>query len=124
MIMNENEFDDFMEERSLAAEFFNNRIKKCFDAAFGEINCDLFIGYSHEYGQMDCDTHETKNGKLTIYTNRPGIVIGKAGCNIDKLKAALKDEFGFDYNINIKEIRSGIYIKKRLNKDTVVSKIV
>lgn len=104
-----NEFDRDMLLRAEAARFFDERVKKCFDAAFGDINCDLYIGFSHEYGTMDVSDGSVVNGKLTLYTNRPGIVIGKAGCNIDKLKAAFKEEFGFEYNVNIKEIKSGIY---------------
>lgn len=31
----------------------------------------------------------TKRNEITIYTDRPGIMIGKAGCLIEKLKAEL-----------------------------------
>lgn len=30
-----------------------------------------------------------KDNEITIYTDRPGLMIGKAGCTIDKLKTAL-----------------------------------
>ena len=34
-------------------------------------------------------TDRIKANEITIYTDRPGLMIGKAGCTIDRLKAAL-----------------------------------
>ena len=46
-----------------------------------------------------------KNAKITIYTARPGIVIGKGGSEVDKLKEELKKLTGKEVQINIFEIK-------------------
>ncbi|MBI2876754.1 MAG: 30S ribosomal protein S3 [Candidatus Tectomicrobia bacterium] len=43
--------------------------------------------------------------KMNIYTARPGIVIGKKGSEIDKLKDELQKKIGKTIAINIKEVR-------------------
>lgn len=45
--------------------------------------------------------------QLTLYTTRPGLLIGKAGVNIDKLKKMLADEFNKEWTIEFIEIRGG-----------------
>lgn len=46
-------------------------------------------------------------GKITvsIYTARPGLLIGKGGAGIDAIKADIKKACGKDVNVNIMEIR-------------------
>lgn len=43
--------------------------------------------------------------KINIYTARPGIIIGKRGAEVDKLKTALQDLTKKQVSINIREIR-------------------
>ena len=43
--------------------------------------------------------------RVTIHTARPGVVIGKKGEDIEKLKAALSAKTGLPVNINIEEIK-------------------
>jgi small subunit ribosomal protein S3 len=43
--------------------------------------------------------------KVNIYTARPGIIIGRKGAEVDKLKAGLEAKTGRQVYINIKEIR-------------------
>jgi small subunit ribosomal protein S3 len=43
--------------------------------------------------------------KINIYTARPGIIIGRKGTEVDKLKAELESKTGRQVYINIKEIR-------------------
>ena len=47
----------------------------------------------------------TKEAIITIYTSRPGIVIGKKGEDIDKLRNKLTTIMGVPVSLNIKEIR-------------------
>ncbi len=42
---------------------------------------------------------------ITIHTARPGIVIGKKGEDIDKLRAALANMVGLPVKVNVEEIR-------------------
>ncbi len=44
-----------------------------------------------------------KKVRITIVTARPGIIIGKKGADIEKLKTTLNKMFGKDISLNIKE---------------------
>ena len=46
-----------------------------------------------------------KTAKVSIYTARPGIVIGKKGEDVEKLRATLTKRMGIPVQINIEEIR-------------------
>jgi len=47
-----------------------------------------------------------KNAKITIYTARPGVVIGKKGEDIEALRTELKKRMGLpDVGLNIEEVR-------------------
>lgn len=46
-----------------------------------------------------------QSAKITIHTARPGIVIGKKGEDVEKLRAAVAAEMGVPVHINIEEIR-------------------
>lgn len=46
-----------------------------------------------------------KKARVTIHTARPGVVIGKKGADIEKLRAELAKMTGFDVHLNIVEIR-------------------
>ncbi|WWP01968.1 MAG: 30S ribosomal protein S3 [Candidatus Dasytiphilus stammeri] len=60
----------------------------------------------------------TKNIRVTINTARPGIVIGKRGADIEKLKKQLANITGVYVQININEIR-----KPELDANLVASNI-
>ena len=42
---------------------------------------------------------------LTIYTARPGLVIGKSGSEVDSLKTELKKLIGYEVVVNVNEIK-------------------
>ncbi len=46
-----------------------------------------------------------KRARVTIYTARPGVVIGKKGADIEKLRGDLQRRTGGDVSLNIVEIR-------------------
>ncbi|MBV8211174.1 MAG: 30S ribosomal protein S3 [Burkholderiaceae bacterium] len=46
-----------------------------------------------------------KNARITIYSARPGVVIGKKGEDIEALKVALQTMMGVPVHVNIDEIR-------------------
>ena len=46
-----------------------------------------------------------QNAKLTIFTARPGIVIGKKGEDVESLRRMLTEKMGISVQINIEEIR-------------------
>jgi len=45
------------------------------------------------------------NARITIHTARPGIVIGKKGEDVEKLRQKISDMMGVAVNINIEEVR-------------------
>ncbi len=47
----------------------------------------------------------SKNARFTIYTSRPGIVIGKKGEDIEALRGELQKRMGVPVHVNIEEIR-------------------
>ncbi|SNR91416.1 SSU ribosomal protein S3P [Methylobacillus rhizosphaerae] len=46
-----------------------------------------------------------KNAKITIYSARPGIVIGKKGEDIESLRSGLQGLMGVPVHLNIEEVR-------------------
>jgi len=46
-----------------------------------------------------------KNITITIFTSRPGIVIGKGGSEVEKLKKELSKLIGYETNVNVSEIK-------------------
>jgi len=46
-----------------------------------------------------------QNTKVTVYTARPGVIIGKKGADIEKLRKDLSNKAGSDVSLNIVEIR-------------------
>ena len=46
-----------------------------------------------------------KNAKITVYSARPGIVIGKKGEDIESLRGTLQAMMGVPVHINIEEVR-------------------
>jgi small subunit ribosomal protein S3 len=46
-----------------------------------------------------------KNARITVYSARPGVVIGKKGEDIEQLKADLQKIMGVPVHVNIEEIR-------------------
>lgn len=46
-----------------------------------------------------------KNARITVYSARPGVVIGKKGEDIEHLKVALQKIMGVQVHVNIEEIR-------------------
>ncbi|MFN2268478.1 MAG: 30S ribosomal protein S3, partial [Desulfonatronovibrio sp.] len=43
--------------------------------------------------------------KLILLTSRPGIVIGRKGVEIEKLRTDLKNKFGYEFSLEVNEVR-------------------
>lgn len=46
-----------------------------------------------------------KNTKVTVHTARPGVIIGKKGADIEKLRSQLSQRAGGEVSLNIVEVR-------------------
>ncbi len=65
--------------------------------------------FEREYpraGYTGCDIQRTPMGvKITIYADKPGLIIGRGGGRIDEITKKLEEEFGFeDPQIDVQEI--------------------
>ena len=59
-----------------------------------------------------------KNLRITIFSSKPGIIIGKKGADIEKIKKNIMKITSGDVNVNIKEIK-----KPELNSNLVAENI-
>jgi small subunit ribosomal protein S3 len=74
------------------------------------LNNDLEVRVSEKeagrcLGQSHSDQPSARNAHITIHTARPGVVIGKKGEDIDKLRAEVSARMGIPVHISIEEIR-------------------
>jgi small subunit ribosomal protein S3 len=63
-----------------------------------------------------------RNARITIYSSRPGVVIGKKGEDIESLKAHLQKMMGVPVHINIEEVRKP-EIDAQLIADNIASQL-
>ena len=75
----------------------NERVMKNF---FYRIGYKGIVGYDNDLG----------NKVFTVWSDKPGILIGKGGQNVEILKEILKEEFEYDYEIKFKEIKGKMII--------------
>lgn len=63
-----------------------------------------------------------KNARITIFSARPGVVIGKKGEDIEKLKAELSRRLGVAVAVNIEEVRKP-EINAKLIADSITQQL-
>lgn len=83
---NSNDFASMLNEDIKVREFLNEKLK---NASVGRILIE----------------RPSKNARITIYSSRPGIVIGKKGEDIEVLRNELQKRMGVPVHVNIEEIR-------------------
>jgi predicted metal-dependent RNase len=88
--------DAWMEMRAEARRFAEERNSKLIEDWCKECHVTTPIGYDNDY-----------SGVMTIYTDRPGYLIGKGGEKVNKFKEALKKEFRKEYEVKFVEVRGG-----------------
>ncbi|MBV9930227.1 MAG: 30S ribosomal protein S3 [Alphaproteobacteria bacterium] len=64
----------------------------------------------------------SKNARITIYSARPGVVIGKKGEDIEGLRTALQRLMGVPVHVNIEEIRKP-ELDAQLISDSITSQL-
>jgi len=82
----EKNYAEKLHEDIIIRNFINNKIK---DASISKVNIE----------------RTAKSITVTIYTSRPGIVIGKGGSEVEKLKKNLSKLIQADVNVNVSEIK-------------------
>lgn len=83
---NSNNFATMLNEDIKVREFLHTRLK---NASVGRVLIE----------------RPSKNARITIYSARPGVVIGKKGEDIEVLRSALQKRMGVPVHVNIEEIR-------------------
>ena len=86
---------DFEEVIGKALETMSERNERVMKNFFYSIGYKGFVGYENDL----------RKKVFTVWTNKPGILIGKGGKNVCILKEILKEEFDYDYEIKFKEIK-------------------
>ena len=82
----ERNFAKKLHEDIIIREYISNKIK---DASISTINIE----------------RTAKSITVTIFTSRPGIVIGKGGSEVEKLKKDLTNLIGDEVSVNVSEIK-------------------
>ena len=75
----------------------NERVMKNF---FYRIGYKGIVGYDNDLG----------NKVFTVWSDKPRILTGKGGQNIQILKDILKEKIGYDYKIKFKEIKGKMLV--------------
>ncbi len=83
---NSNNFATMLNEDIKVREFLHDRLK---NASVGRILIE----------------RPSKNARITIFSSRPGVVIGKKGEDIEVLRSELQKRMGVPVHVNIEEIR-------------------
>ena len=91
------DFDELIGEALVEMSERNERVMKNF---FYRIGHKGIVGYENDLGKK----------VFTVWTDKPGILIGKSGQNVCILKDILKEEFDYDYEIEFKEIKGKMLI--------------
>ena len=92
--------DSFEEMRGQILEEMEERNVRVLKHFFFKINYKGIVGYENKLGEH----------KFIVYTDRPGILIGCRGKNVEILKEILKKEFDYDYTIEFKEIKGKMLV--------------
>ena len=82
----EKNFAEKLHEDIIIRNYIKNKVK---DASISRVNIE----------------RTAKSITVTIYTSRPGIVIGKGGSEVEKLKTNLSKLIEMDVNVNVSEIK-------------------
>lgn len=88
--------ESFERMRNEVHNWAANRERKFLEDWCVEAKLKEPVGYDFVYGEG-----------FTIYTNHPGILIGKTGILVNKYRDRLKEEFGKDNDIKFVEIKNG-----------------
>ena len=91
---------EFEELRGEVLEEMDERNERVLKNFFFRIGNKGIVGYENKLGKK----------KFIVWTDKPGILIGKGGKNVDILKEELKKEFNRDYDVEFKEIKGKMIV--------------
>ena len=91
---------EFEELRGEVLEEMGERNERVLKRFFFRTGNKGIVGYENKLGKK----------KFIVWTDKPGILIGKGGKNVDILKEELKKEFNRDYDVEFKEIKGKMLV--------------
>lgn len=91
---------EFEELRGEVLEEMGERNERVLKRFFFRTGNKGIVGYENKLGKK----------KFIVWTDKPGILIGKGGKNVDILKEELKKEFNRDYDVEFKEIKGKMIV--------------
>ena len=89
--------EEFMELRTYCHQLTKEKHDTVLSAWCREAGVTTPIGYYLDYS----------DGTYYVYTNKPGFLIGKGGCLVDKYKQLLQTRFSAMKSIKFVEIKGG-----------------
>lgn len=91
---------DFNDYRGQVLEEMSETNERVLKQFFFRIGYKGIVGYENSLSKK----------LFTVWTDKPGILIGKGGQNIAILKEILKKEFDIEYDIEFKEIKGKMLV--------------
>lgn len=91
---------DFEELRGKVLEEMSETNERVLKHFFFRIGYKGIVGYKNNLDKK----------VFTVWTDKPGILIGRGGQNVTILKEILKEEFEKDYDVEIKEIKGKMLV--------------
>lgn len=89
--------DAWMELRASAHEFMKNKEETVIKNWLNEIGYTDPVGYFRKSWKKE----------IEIYATHPGVLIGKAGINIEELKKMMSEEFYGEWEVKLVEVGGG-----------------
>lgn len=105
--------DKFQESRNRVLIWMKEHEKSVIESYLSD------IGYYEPifYKRNICDR------EFTIYTTNPGMIIGKSGTNINRLKSILTMEFGGEWKVTLEEVR-GEFVNNRKELNDLLDNMI
>ena len=108
-------FDDnkFQESRNRVLILMKEHEKTVIESFLADIKYTKPIFYRKDFS----------NREFTIYTTDPGLLIGKNGTDINRLKSILTREFGGEWKVTLEEVR-GEFVNNRKELNDLLDNMI
>ena len=105
--------DKFQESRNRVLIWMKDHEKTVIESFLSDIKYTYPIFYQKDFS----------NREFTIYTTDPGLLIGKNGTDINRLKSILTREFGGEWKVTLNEVR-GEFVNNRKELNDLLDNMI